>query len=83
MSSLKRIQLISNSYAENGDLMDWIISNGAVSQIQSKLWTKQIVLGMQYLHKNYIAHRFVKDKIKSFSSSPLSCCAEIKIKEIN
>lgn len=39
--------------------MDWIIANGAVSQMQAKLWTKQIVSGIQYLHNNNIAHRFV------------------------
>lgn len=46
-----------NSHAEKGDLMDWIIANGAVSQIQSKFWGKQIAAGLHYLHQNSIAHR--------------------------
>lgn len=58
-------QHLSTSYAENGDLMDWIISNGAVAQLQAKLWTKQIVSGIQYLHQNNIAHRSV-NKTKVF-----------------
>lgn len=52
--------MVYYSFAEKGDLMDWIIENGAVSQHQARLWTKQIVSGIQYLHQSRIAHRDIK-----------------------
>uniref|UniRef100_A0A336MBU8 CSON014815 protein n=1 Tax=Culicoides sonorensis TaxID=179676 RepID=A0A336MBU8_CULSO len=47
-------------YAENGDLLAFIIRNGAVGENQSRIWMKQIGLALQYLHTLEIAHRDLK-----------------------
>ncbi|KAG4068829.1 hypothetical protein HA402_004977 [Bradysia odoriphaga] len=43
-------------YAEKGDLMDYIVQFGAVSEIQTRFWARQIALAIQYLHTLGIAH---------------------------
>lgn len=47
-----------HSYAEKGDLMDYVVQFGAVSEIQTRFWSRQIALAIQYLHTLGIAHRF-------------------------
>ncbi|XP_046826222.1 testis-specific serine/threonine-protein kinase 1-like [Vespa crabro] len=47
-------------YAENGDLLDFILKNGAVSENQARIWLRQLALGIQYLHEMEIAHRDLK-----------------------
>lgn len=47
-------------YAENGDLFDYISTNGALSEIQCAEWTRQIASAIQYLHTLDIAHRDMK-----------------------
>lgn len=46
-----------NSYAEKGDLMDFVVQFGAVSETQTRFWARQIALAIQYLHTLGIAHR--------------------------
>ncbi|XP_015188663.1 PREDICTED: testis-specific serine/threonine-protein kinase 3-like [Polistes dominula] len=47
-------------FAENGDLLDYILKNGAVSENQARIWLRQLALGLQYLHEMEIAHRDMK-----------------------
>jgi serine kinase len=47
-------------YAENGDMLDFIRQNGLVPERQAKIWFRQMVQGLQYLHTQNIAHRDLK-----------------------
>ncbi|KAJ4444509.1 hypothetical protein ANN_06302 [Periplaneta americana] len=47
-------------YAENGDLLDFILKNGAIAENQARVWLRQLALAVQYLHEMEIAHRDLK-----------------------
>ncbi|XP_060528325.1 testis-specific serine/threonine-protein kinase 3 [Cylas formicarius] len=47
-------------YADNGDLLDFIKRNGVVPEQQAKIWFRQMISGLQYLHGKNIAHRDLK-----------------------
>lgn len=47
-------------YAENGDLLDFILERGILSEAQARLWTRQLGSAVQYLHELEIAHRDLK-----------------------
>nr|CAD7401589.1 unnamed protein product [Timema cristinae] len=46
--------------AEKGDLLDFILENGAVSENQMRVWFRQITLAVQYMHTLEIVHRDLK-----------------------
>ena len=46
--------------AEKGDLLDWVLRNGFVAENQSRVWTRQLSLAVQYLQLLDIAHRDLK-----------------------
>lgn len=47
-------------FADNGDLLDYVKRTGIVPEHQAKLWFRQMVSGLQYLHGKDIAHRDLK-----------------------
>ncbi|XP_063375231.1 uncharacterized protein LOC134662838 [Cydia amplana] len=47
-------------FSENGDLLGHILKNGCMSENQSRVWMRQLALGLQYLHELEIAHRDIK-----------------------
>lgn len=47
-------------FGENGDLLGYILKNGCVSENQSRVWMRQLGLGLQYLHELEITHRDMK-----------------------
>ncbi|GJQ75059.1 hypothetical protein Trydic_g9674 [Trypoxylus dichotomus] len=47
-------------YAENGDLLDFVIKKGALSEPQARVWFRQIALAVHYLHEMGVAHRDLK-----------------------
>ncbi|KAF2887670.1 hypothetical protein ILUMI_18502 [Ignelater luminosus] len=47
-------------FAENGDLLEFILKKGSISEAQARVWLRQLALGIQYLHDMDIAHRDLK-----------------------
>lgn len=47
-------------FVERGDLFDFILTNGALSEMQCTEWTRQIASAIQYLHVLDLAHRDLK-----------------------
>ncbi|XP_018332598.1 testis-specific serine/threonine-protein kinase 1 [Agrilus planipennis] len=47
-------------YAENGDLLEYILKKGVIPEGQARVWLRQIALALQYLHEMEIAHRDLK-----------------------
>ncbi|XP_046401674.1 testis-specific serine/threonine-protein kinase 3 [Ischnura elegans] len=47
-------------HAENGDLLDFVKGNGPVPEAQARIWFRQMTEGLQYLHRQNIAHRDLK-----------------------
>lgn len=47
-------------FAENGDLLDFILKHGAVAESQARVWLRQMALALQYMHTMELAHRDLK-----------------------
>ncbi|XP_018560846.1 testis-specific serine/threonine-protein kinase 1-like [Anoplophora glabripennis] len=46
--------------AENGDLLEYVLKKGPISEPQARVWFRQLALAVQYLHNMDIAHRDLK-----------------------
>lgn len=46
--------------AENGDLLEFVLKKGSISEAQARVWLRQLALAVQYLHDMEIAHRDLK-----------------------
>ncbi|CAG0915317.1 unnamed protein product [Notodromas monacha] len=47
-------------YAPNGDLLDYVMQCGRLSEQQANVWSRQMGEGVDYLHSRDIAHRDLK-----------------------
>ena len=47
-------------YASGGDLFDYIVNKGKVSESEASKFFAQILSGVEYLHQNGICHRDMK-----------------------
>lgn len=47
-------------YAELGDLLTFILAHGPIGENQSRIWSRQVALALQYLHEIGLAHRDLK-----------------------
>lgn len=47
-------------FAENGDLLEFVLKKGSISEAQARVWLRQLALAIQYLHDMEIAHRDLK-----------------------
>jgi len=56
----KHKYFIFMQYCENGDMLDFIRTNGAIDEKQARQWFSQIVRGLKYLHDRDIVHRDLK-----------------------
>ncbi|XP_077982380.1 testis-specific serine/threonine-protein kinase 4-like [Glandiceps talaboti] len=59
VETTSRVYLIME-LAENGDLLDYIKSNGAVSETQAGIWFHHLVAGIEYCHGQGVVHRDLK-----------------------
>ncbi|VVC44543.1 Protein kinase domain,Protein kinase-like domain,Serine/threonine-protein kinase, active site [Cinara cedri] len=56
----KAILFVFMTYAEKGDLFDYITTNGPIKEDQARIWFRQVALAVQYLHTVDIVHRDIK-----------------------
>lgn len=47
-------------FAENGDLLEWIRKHGVLKEQHARIWFRQLVMGLDYLHSREIVHRDLK-----------------------
>lgn len=45
-------------YAEGGELFNYIVKKKKIGEIEAVTFMQQILSGVEYLHKNCIAHRY-------------------------
>lgn len=59
-------------YVPGGDLMDFVAANGAIGEDATQVITKQILEGINYVHKMGISHRDLKpDNILIMQDDPI------------
>ncbi|KAK9509221.1 hypothetical protein O3M35_006582 [Rhynocoris fuscipes] len=47
-------------YAERGDLLSYLTNYGPLDEGHARMWIRQLLMGVKYLHANFIAHRDIK-----------------------
>lgn len=56
----KRYLMLCLEYADGGEIFDYLVTNGKMSEKKAKKYFKQILNAIDYLHKNNIVHRDLK-----------------------
>ena len=54
-------------YVPGGSIRSLIDRFGALQEPLVRVYTRQLLLGLEYLHRNGIAHRDIKGKVSSFN----------------
>ncbi|RZF48305.1 hypothetical protein LSTR_LSTR010268 [Laodelphax striatellus] len=57
---VKAVYYIFTSFAEKGDLLDYILKHGHIGEAHARVWAAQLAMGIQFLHQLDIAHRDIK-----------------------
>ncbi|XP_022206766.2 testis-specific serine/threonine-protein kinase 6 isoform X1 [Nilaparvata lugens] len=57
---VKAVFYIFTSFAEKGDLLDYVLKHGHLEESHARVWASQLAMGIHFLHQLDIAHRDIK-----------------------
>lgn len=69
-------------FAENGDLLDFVLKNGSVTEDQARVWFRQLALGIMILQRNFAyfsvnilkyMYKFIRIEQIEFMKAVISC----------
>ena len=71
METSSRIHLVME-LAHGGDLLNYIISEGCLTETRSRQFFQELALAANYLHRTNVAHRDLKPDTLLFDAQPRS-----------
>lgn len=60
MFPTKAVLLLTHRYAERGDLLEYVLASGLITENRARFWASQLAKAIEYLHTMNIAHRDIK-----------------------